>query len=428
MFHIITPTGISIAKRLIEEGEKVYCYVGLEMYKQAVDIYDFIKPLSDLKYYLKEDDYVIFAENGYGRLGEQLKKEGYKVFGGNLLADKLEGERFWSIDLARSLGVDIPLSLETRDLNELEKFMKDNPLENGYVFKVEDLGSSSSETIVCDDMEESLDVLLDLGKKYEGKDTKWLIQERVIGPELTITDWYHYQYGFTGVVYSTLEQKKPFNGDLGPNVGSEITVMFKYLKEPRLYENIKRMEPVLKASNYVGEIDMGFIITDAGERLLEFTPRLGYCADYGWFDLGLRPLGDIFRAFIDGNYSDYQFSSLWDVLLPVNVYPYPSHSGAKKLYGKRVDIRVSDDINIWREGICKVRGEWIMDGLDTRVLVLSYADVSLKGCFDKLYDEVRNVKVEGEEFYRTDGYEYFRNRIERFPKELRDYILSGKDL
>jgi len=71
-------------------------------------------------------DVILFDLNGEGEIAEKLRKDGFKVVGGSQLADKLEMDRAYGVNLAKQFGIKTPKTVEFKKIDEAIGYIKGN--------------------------------------------------------------------------------------------------------------------------------------------------------------------------------------------------------------------------------------------------------------------------------------------------------------
>ena len=105
-FYFISKYGDSlpIAYHMKQEGHQVKFFISekknRDLYHGIFDIDTTPKP--------SKADYVIFDMVGGGTSADQMRRQGYKVFGSSKLADDLELKRGIGADFAKRAGVKVP--------------------------------------------------------------------------------------------------------------------------------------------------------------------------------------------------------------------------------------------------------------------------------------------------------------------------------
>ena len=135
-----------------------------------------------------------------------------------------------------------------------------------------------------------------------------------------------------------METKKFYPGDLGPNTGSETSVLWSYgMNEPRIFRETFgtpafkewMRNPVLSGIPYPpyhGPIDLNTIISDDDHfpYAIEWTPRTGWGAYYALMEL--LPEGKIAEIFLGaakGNLGFLPLSDSYAYEIKMSVPPYP---------------------------------------------------------------------------------------------------------
>jgi hypothetical protein len=314
MFVVVTKdmSGLGFAKQLHDEGETVVLVT--ENDEEEADgqkQYDLIgtnwlerMPLTKAKTALKSPStYWIFAENNFPKVADTLRKAGQKVFGTSAFSDKMEHDREFAIEQAKSGGLRSPETYECHSREEGLAYLEDHA-ETAYVLKPDE--GSNAETFVPeleDDLaanEETYSYLEHL-KKEPGS---YILQERVRGTEVNVEVWM--SEGKPFFAFATLEAKRKQEGDYGEMAGCAGDVAWVVPPDCELVkQTVGKMFPLYQKQAYTGFADVNVILTDDGPCFLETCCRFGYNAHPTLF-LGLATgtLGDVLADWIDGKVED----------------------------------------------------------------------------------------------------------------------------
>ena len=64
---------------------------------------------------LTKDAVILVDMVGFGKEADKLRSEGFKVYGGSEIADNLELDRTFGLDVASNAGIEIPESQDFQD-------------------------------------------------------------------------------------------------------------------------------------------------------------------------------------------------------------------------------------------------------------------------------------------------------------------------
>ncbi len=319
-FKLISKNGdfLPILHRIQHEGKDVVAYLPESLDKMYVDILPIVHSHTELS--IQANDVIIFDMVGAGGAAEELKHKGYTVIGGGSINDRLELNRTYGEEIAKSTGLLVPNSVVFGDFVEARDFVRIHP--NRYVFKP-DGNLDTSLTYVSsstDDMIEELYIL----EEQCPSGTVFTLQEFMDGIEMSTEAWFNGEK-FILPVNSTMEEKKFLTGNLGQNTGCMGNVVWVWpddISEYLLDTMFRPMEPLLQKGTYLGPLDINAIWTPQGPHFLEFTARFGYDAIQAYTRLVEQPLSDFFES-LPGTERMEVNQDMYAAAVRVSVPPYP---------------------------------------------------------------------------------------------------------
>ena len=231
----------------------------------------------------KEADFTIFDATEHGEKAEYLRKKGVKVWGASALADRLESDRSFGMEVLTRAGIPVPKTEHFSNAAQAKKLIEAYGDGERMVIKLDDPKASKSSSYVAKDKADMLariegwttteDDQANLGKGG-------IVQEFIKGVEISIEGWFDGEE-FLYPYNVTMEDKKLLNDDEGPNTGCSQNLV-KQLRpaHPKLARLLlEPLAPVLKRGRFIGQIDVNAIVDRDGKpHALEFTPRAGYDA------------------------------------------------------------------------------------------------------------------------------------------------------
>jgi phosphoribosylamine--glycine ligase len=342
--HDATADFAGIAFQMQKEGCQIDLFIKDKFYRNAMD--GLVPKVETMEEGLShKPDLVIFSLNGDGDLADKIRKDGYRVIGSSVMADKLEMDRSYGVKVAKQYGIHVPKTTEFKDVGSAIAFVKQN--KKAYAVKI-DNNKSEASSYVGKDADEMVDYLSYAQEQGEisSSDT-FILQEVVKGAELSTEMWF-----FDGVALwpanSTFETKKFLAGELGQRTGCETSLVFHYegTESKVVNKTIRKIFPLLKYARYTGPIDVNCIVSEDDNEpyFLEWTPRLGYSAVYAFCAMLGMPLSEFFYRVSRGTFT-IPFKSLWGSALKLSIPPYPTdvedQKAAKDLYGKTEGVRIN---------------------------------------------------------------------------------------
>lgn len=346
-------------------------------------------------------DLVLFDTTGMGPEADDLRDK-LPTIGDSVLADRLEEDRVFSLDLMARSGVKVSLWEAFDNPADALKFIRTTG--KTFVFKPIGETDDKSTTYVsksAEDMIRYFDVLF-----RSAKVSKFVLQEVVKGCEVS-TQVYLNERGYYALNH-TLESKRFLNGELGPNTGCAGSLVWMTRKENELFDKglAKCLEP-LRDLGYVGPIDLNAICNAEGVWGLEFCARLGYDSDA----LLTRLLPVKFSEFLyavatNDDVPDLSPRHPFCASVRLSIPPYPCEGLPDKFYKAGVPIEglTEEDLDKWFIYDVRRRGE--SDELETAGLCGWVGSPLAVGenpgmAFDGAYEMLKHVRVPNG-MYRTD--------------------------
>lgn len=270
-----------LAQQLALEGHQLKVYLAD---KDVSRCYDGLVWKSDnWERDAKDADFTIFDATEHGEKAEYLRSKGVKVWGASVLADRLESDRAFGMDVLTRAGIPVPETKHFSNAAEAKKLVEAYKDGDRMVIKLDDPKASKSSSYVAKDKADMLsriegwttteDEQANLGKGG-------IVQEFIKGVEISIEGWFDGE-AFLYPYNITMEDKHLLNDDLGPNTGCAQNLV-KQLRpaHPKLARLLlEPLVPVLARGKFIGQIDVNAIVNSEGKPFaLEFTPRCGYDA------------------------------------------------------------------------------------------------------------------------------------------------------
>ena len=164
------------------------------------------------------------------------------VIGDSEIADELEDNRLFGIEIMEKCGIEVPPYEVFSDIDAAKKHIRKT--KKKYVFKPN--GGQEQETAstyVSTSPEDMLDYIDRLGEMSKG--AEFLLQEVVDGTEVS-TEAYFDGEDFH-LINGTLEEKKFMDNRRGPNTGCSGNLVWCYRKPPKIFERgLEKLAPYFK--------------------------------------------------------------------------------------------------------------------------------------------------------------------------------------
>lgn len=323
LIHSKSGDSAGLAHRFKKEGHEVAVYIKNPGARDSMD--NMVNKVSSMVEGVRmKPDFILFDREGDGDLADRLRKSGLNVLGGSALADKMELERQYGIDLMQKSGIKTPETNYFKSVAEAQAFVKKKP--NAYAIKLDGNKGAATSYVAKDDkdMTEYLTYIQDCG--MVDKSTRFVLQEVVKGVEISTEVWF--AKGKPVLPYNgTLETKKFLPGDLGPNTGCETSAVFPYTSSaPKMVERtIKKIFPLMEKEGWSGPLDINCIVSEKDHEPygLEWTVRLGYSAIYGLAAVIEEDIAGFFYGIASGKMSRIPLRHSWGTSLRLSIPPYP---------------------------------------------------------------------------------------------------------
>ena len=269
-----------------------------------VDLADFEDIWKDRKSY--KDYLFIWDQNHNSDKAEQLRKEGFTVFGGLKLSDDMEHDRDFGLSLIKKTGLPLP---EFKLFNDKEAGLKylDENEDIAFVFKPDEPDGKSWVTTCPDhdnDVKANREIYNFLKSQPDGK-SDYILQERKKGVEINVE-----AFVYEGEIFfaqANFECKRKYNGDYGKMIGCAQDVCFSIPIDCKIIKDtICKLAEQKEFKDYTGFLDMNLIVADNEYWFLEFCARFGYNAHPNLFlSLTLSPFSEIMSDWVNGNIDDF---------------------------------------------------------------------------------------------------------------------------
>lgn len=404
---------LPLACRLAEEGHAVKIYEIDQSLSNKISR-PLIRFVSDWKKELKwvgKDGLIVFDYTGMGKIQDDLRKQGYSVFGGCEGGDKIENNRQYGQRIFSVCGINVKASTDFRNIDEMINFVKKDQRQwvikqNGHMDKGLNYVSRLKNS------EDAISLLKNYKKTLKSIPVHFDLHEKIEGIEIAVgrffngTDW-------VGPICVNIEHKNLFNGDLGPKTHEMGNLMWYDENENnRLYEEtLEKMVDFLRSINFRGYFDINCIVNERGAFPLEVTARLGVPTTSVQSAIHISPWGEFMKAIADGKKYDLKYRKGYAIVVFLGTPPYPyknrsnfnSPKGLELFFSDKISKEEMKNINFEEVSIC-------MSEKNTKHIIVStigyIAHVSgigktVRDAMKKTYALINKIVVP-KMFYRTD--------------------------
>lgn len=348
----ISPRGDGLWYVLLlqRQGHKVTNYIHDEKYKGTfAGIVDLVDKLPNPAPY----DLVVFDSDGLGDMADKCRERTPTV-GSSSLADRLEEDRLFGLELMERAGIRVP-TWEAFDSPEkgiawLEKTNKKT------VFKPIGEVEDKSTTYVSKGRDDMISFMERVFSK--AKINSFVLQEVIEGgTETACGGWFNGHDWL--VIDHNIEEKKLMPGNLGPNTGCASMLMWLPSKPTPLYEQgLGKVTEFLREQNYVGPLDLNTICTEGTAYGIEWTPRFGYEGTCNLTQLISAPFGELLVASATGsNLTLGEPKARFAATIRLSTPPYPNADATRKRFVVPVNGINLEDIEKIFLGDLRLNGE-----------------------------------------------------------------------
>lgn len=393
-----TGDGLGVAQRMVLEGHDVAVWIkSPEYHRSGVGIVERPKSWREK---LRWADLIVCDMVGMGHYEQVLKANGKPYLCCSPMMDKMELDRAAGMELFKKVGIKTPETWAFSSPDEARKHIEKEPWNDGFAVKADgNIGCDSSKVVK---EQEALPWVFDQYKTAAN-----LVVQRVVkGIEVSTEGWFNGQEWISPFNH-TFEEKRLFEGNLGPNTGCMGNVVLTRPSNRLTQATVERLSPFLQRIGWKGPVDVNCIVNESGAYALEATARFGYDAIEALLE-GLRGnAADFFFEVAKGRLGEMDITSESMICVRLTVPPYPIEDVKQKEWGEPI-LGINDQ-NIRHLFLCNV---FIEDNLfkvaDADGLVLKATARGAKKdndyvrtARDRAYRTLENIRLGGKQ-YRLD--------------------------
>ena len=416
-FLIVSAVGCGtiFAQKLKEEGHNVKMYIKDSSCKDVFD--GMVDKVDNWERELDWADIVIVDDNDMGKIQDKIRAKGHSVIGGSDYSIDLENNRLFQMEEMIKLGMNVPPYREFNSFKEAKQYVKDRP--DTYVIKPDGLKMQNAKWMTYvgkeKDGHDVIEMLEIIEKHWQGT-VKILLQKKIIGSEVACGCYFDGEK-FVEPVEVNFEYKKMCNGDLGPTTGEMGTYVLFTPFNKLFSEFIKPFEARLRETNFVGDFDINFILTEDGELYpLEITARFGYPSSSIHFMNMKEPLSQFLVSLSKKTGEGFTPKAPHCVGVVIVCPPFPYES--KELfdaYNSNLDIKLNGATNVVMNDV-KVEEGKLKPAGDVGYLftVVGYGNAP-EEAIKMAYDNIKKIKYPNI-FYRTDIGKNIQEKIDKLKK------------
>ncbi|AVD36400.1 phosphoribosylamine--glycine ligase [Clostridioides difficile] len=334
---------------------------------------------------------------------DEFEKEGLRVFGPNKKCAQLEGSKAFSKEFM--IKHNIPTA-KYKEYTNLEEAISE--IDNfGYpvVIKADGLAAGKG-VVIPENREDAIATLKEMmsDKKFGAAGDKIVIEEFLKGIETSILAFV--DNDTIVPMASAKDHKKVNNYEQGPNTGGMGTFSPSEIYTEELANRVKEtvLEKTLEGFkkdglDFKGILFVGLMITEDGEKVLEYNVRFGDPETQSVLFRLETDLHEIMESILDNKLKDIEINYSDDeavcVMLTSGGYP-DSYEKGKIITGLE---NLDDDIVVFHSGTKMLDGNLVTNG--GRVIGITAKSATVKDAAEKVYENIKKINFEGMH-YRTD--------------------------
>ena len=334
---------------------------------------------------------------------DEFEKEGLRVFGPNKKCAQLEGSKAFSKEFM--IKHNIPTAKYKEYTNLEEAISEIDSFGYPVVIKADGLAAGKG-VVIPENREDAIATLKEMmsDKKFGAAGDKIVIEEFLKGIETSILAFV--DNDTIVPMASAKDHKKVNNYEQGPNTGGMGTFSPSEIYTEELANKVKEtvLEKTLEGFkkdglNFKGILFVGLMITEDGEKVLEYNVRFGDPETQSVLFRLETDLHEIMEAILDNKLKDIEINYSDDeavcVMLTSGGYP-DSYEKGKNITGLE---NLDDDIVVFHSGTKMFDGNLVTNG--GRVIGITAKSTTVKDAAEKVYENIKKINFEGMH-YRTD--------------------------
>ena len=332
---------------------------------------------------------------------DEFEKE--RVFGPNKKCAQLEGSKAFSKEFM--IKHNIPTAKYKEYTNLEEAISEIDSFGYPVVIKADGLAAGKG-VVIPENREDAIATLKEMmsDKKFGAAGDKIVIEEFLKGIETSILAFV--DNDTIVPMASAKDHKKVNNYEQGPNTGGMGTFSPSEIYTEELANKVKEtvLEKTLEGFkkdglNFKGILFVGLMITEDGEKVLEYNVRFGDPETQSVLFRLETDLHEIMEAILDNKLKDIEINYSDDeavcVMLTSGGYP-DSYEKGKIITGLE---NLDDDIVVFHSGTKMFDGNLVTNG--GRVIGITAKSTTVKDAAEKVYENIKKINFEGMH-YRTD--------------------------
>ena len=350
-------------------------------------------------------DFAVIAPDDPLVLGavDLLKEVGIPCFGPNKAAAAIEGSKVFSKNLMKKYHIPTAAYEVFESADEALNYIEKNDTYPA-VIKADGLALGKG-VIIANDSSEAKEAIISImnDRVFGESGSKIVIEEFLSGPEVSVLA---FTDGKTIVpMVSSMDHKKVYDGDLGPNTGGMGTIAPNpfYDTETAVLCMEKIFIPTINAMNaegrpFKGCLYFGLMLTSHGPMVIEYNCRFGDPETQVVLPLLKTDLLEIMEAVAEERLADmnveFDDGAACCVIIASGGYPSAYKNGYEITVGK-----IAPETNLYHAGTKLSNGVTVTSG--GRVIGVTATGSDLNEAIKNAYKDVAKVSFT-DSFYRKD--------------------------
>ncbi len=349
-------------------------------------------------------DFAVVAPDDPLVLGavDSLEGAGIPCFGPTARAAEIEGSKSFAKQLMADNSIPTAAYETFTELDSALTYLDSAPYP--LVVKADGLALGKG-VVIAQDAQEAKQAATEMlsGQRFGVAGQKIVVEEFLTGPEVTVLA---FTDGHTLVpMVSSMDHKRIFDGDEGPNTGGMGVVAPNpfYTDAAAELANETIFAPTVAAMNaldrpFKGCLYFGLILTDDGPKVIEYNCRFGDPEAQAVLPLLRSDLLTVMQAVREGTLADVDVSfssqSSCTVVLASAGYPESAEKGQPVTVGN-----LADNTHVYHAGTTTEADQLVTNG--GRVLAVTAVSDTLEQAVADAYEGAKQVSFPGSQM-RTD--------------------------
>lgn len=326
---------------------------------------------------------------------------GKKIFGPTKAAALIEGSKSFAKEIMNKYEIPTAISQTFTEFEAAKAYVEKQGAP--IVIKADGLAAGKG-VVVALTISEAVAALEEMlqQKRYSENDTKVVIEEYLIGEEISLLAFVRGREVYPMVI--SQDHKRAYDGDLGPNTGG----MGAYSPVPQIPqemvdEAIQRvLIPVaagleVEDRSFTGVLYAGLIATDQGPKVIEFNARFGDPETQVILPRLKSDLALVISDLLDGKKPMIEWETTgFHLGVVVAASGYPGEYQKGKLLP---DFRDESDLEIYYAGVAEDNGKFVGSG--GRLYLVGASGNTIEEAQEKIYQVLEKKDTSGT-FYRKD--------------------------